>query len=137
VVVVSISGGTYVSPYVNVVDYRATLLGGGATADTIYTLMGNMTSGATQEFPLVRPSMLLDAGCLLVDGYPVPLCWWAVLLSHHFLTVRWPLTSRWPLESAAVITTDSECFFNWFSMKLINSYHLLTVDRPLTVDLFC
>jgi hypothetical protein len=60
VVVVSISGGTYVTPYANVVDYTATLLGGGGTDDTIRTLMSNMTSGATLEFPMVRPNMLLD-----------------------------------------------------------------------------
>jgi hypothetical protein len=63
VVVVSISGGTYVTPYANVVDYTATLLGGGATDDTIRALMSNMTSGATQEVPMVRPSMLMDGGC--------------------------------------------------------------------------
>jgi hypothetical protein len=71
VVVVSISGGTYVTPYDNVVDYTATLLGGGATDDAIRALMGNMASGATLEFPMVRPNMLLD-GCANRHGFWTP-----------------------------------------------------------------
>jgi hypothetical protein len=56
------------------VEYTATLLGDGATDDAIRTLMGNMTPGATQEFPMVRIKMLFDAIQHRMDQNPMLAC---------------------------------------------------------------
>jgi hypothetical protein len=66
VVVVSISGGTWVHD--NVVEYTATLLGEGATDDVILALIGNMKTGDKLEFPMLHPSMFLDGDCHAVYG---------------------------------------------------------------------
>jgi hypothetical protein len=58
VLVVSISSGTWVRD--GVVTYNATLLGDGDPDGSTVKLLDNMRSGAKAEFPMMRPSMLLD-----------------------------------------------------------------------------
>ncbi|KAG1676839.1 hypothetical protein FOA52_010348 [Chlamydomonas sp. UWO 241] len=66
VVTVSISAGARVRD--NVVEYTATLLGDGDPDGSTAKLLANMRSGAKTEFPMHRPTMMLDGIQYLSPG---------------------------------------------------------------------